>query len=174
MNLPQNGHIISAVKARSYGSGPSVANLSASIRDRTQRCLKIKTFWSPSERADLSCIETASRRLVSTTADPGSTLRAGCLWVPALRCIVKNAAPRPGHVVASLAITASCKAWLFENQNGRHPEERPLGRVSKDGHRERSPSFEARRRRLAPQDDDDRFAQIATEQQDRDKLPRCG
>jgi hypothetical protein len=38
-------------------------------------------------------------------ADPGSMLRAGCLWVPALRCIVKNAAPRPGHGVASPAMT---------------------------------------------------------------------
>ena len=33
-------------------------------------------------------------------ADPGSMLKVGCLWVPALRCIVKNAAPRPGHVLA--------------------------------------------------------------------------
>jgi hypothetical protein len=28
-------------------------------------------------------------------------------WVPALRCIVKNAAPRPGHAVALLAMTVS-------------------------------------------------------------------
>src|ERR1700692_4224382 len=34
-----------AVKARSYGSGPGVANLSASLSDRTQRCLNIKTFY---------------------------------------------------------------------------------------------------------------------------------
>jgi hypothetical protein len=32
--------------------------------------------------------------------------------VPALRCIVKNAAPRPGHVFASLAMTVS---RLFDN-----------------------------------------------------------
>jgi hypothetical protein len=33
------------VKTRSYGSGPGVANLSASLSDRRQRCLKIKTFY---------------------------------------------------------------------------------------------------------------------------------
>jgi len=32
-------------------------------------------------------------------ADPGSILHTASLWVPALRCIVKNAAPRPGHAV---------------------------------------------------------------------------
>jgi hypothetical protein len=36
---------------------------------------------------------------------------------------------------------------------GRHPEERPLGRVSKDGCGECNSSFEAHRRRLALQDD---------------------
>jgi hypothetical protein len=30
-------------------------------------------------------------------ADPGPILRLHFPWVPALRCIVKNAAPRPGH-----------------------------------------------------------------------------
>jgi hypothetical protein len=30
-------------------------------------------------------------------ADPGSMLHAVRLWVPALRCIVKDAAPRLGH-----------------------------------------------------------------------------
>src|ERR1700729_3099375 len=30
-------------------------------------------------------------------ADPGPMVYAVRLWVPALRCIVKDAAPRPGH-----------------------------------------------------------------------------
>jgi hypothetical protein len=30
-------------------------------------------------------------------ANPGSIVRVARTWVPALRCIVKNAAPRPGH-----------------------------------------------------------------------------
>src|SRR5882724_8960335 len=30
-------------------------------------------------------------------ADPGSIMYSASPWVPALRCIVKNAAPRPGH-----------------------------------------------------------------------------
>ncbi len=30
-------------------------------------------------------------------ADPGPILHSASPWVPALRCIVKNAAPRPGH-----------------------------------------------------------------------------
>jgi hypothetical protein len=33
------------VKTRSYGSAPGVANLSALLSDRRQRCLKIKTFY---------------------------------------------------------------------------------------------------------------------------------
>src|SRR6266478_7995113 len=30
-------------------------------------------------------------------ADPGSIVHSASAWVPALRCIVQNAAPRPGH-----------------------------------------------------------------------------
>ena len=30
-------------------------------------------------------------------ADPGSIVHSASPWVPALRCTVKNAAPRPGH-----------------------------------------------------------------------------
>src|SRR5271169_5545526 len=35
-------------------------------------------------------------------ADPGSIGHCASAWVPALRCIVKNAAPRPGHGVQLL------------------------------------------------------------------------
>jgi hypothetical protein len=34
-----------------------------------------------------------------------------------------------------------------------HPEERPLGRVSKDGHERPWPSFETPRKSAAPQDE---------------------
>jgi hypothetical protein len=34
-------------------------------------------------------------------ADPGPMIESALrIWIPALRCIVKNAAPRPGHVLA--------------------------------------------------------------------------
>jgi hypothetical protein len=44
-------------------------------------------------------------------ADPGSMLRVNRLWIPAQRCTVKNAAPRPGHVLTLFVMTA---CWLFE------------------------------------------------------------
>src|SRR5712671_6617686 len=40
----------------------------------------------------------AAQRSLRCAADPGPMDRK--VWVPALRCIVKNAAPRPGHETA--------------------------------------------------------------------------
>ena len=48
-------------------------------------------------------------------ADPGPIVHSARPWVPALRCIVKNAAPRPGHEMTALQPNY---LWLFENRIG--------------------------------------------------------
>jgi hypothetical protein len=53
------------------------------------------------EEARLRSPDAAQRAALAEwcAADPGSTQYGGCLSVPALRCTVKNAAPRPGHML---------------------------------------------------------------------------
>ena len=47
----------------------------------------------------------------------------------------------------------AAEVWVSRNKYRPRPEERPLGRVSKDGHRLRRPSFETPRKCAAPQDE---------------------
>src|SRR6266404_8094186 len=51
------------------------------------------------------CVPRMLRSTKRCAADPGSTTPLGPLWVPALRCIVKHAAPRPGHETHCLTLS---------------------------------------------------------------------
>src|SRR6266851_1550214 len=46
---------------------------------------------------DEECVPRMLRSAKRCAADPGSIVHSASPWVPALRCIVKYAAPRPGH-----------------------------------------------------------------------------
>jgi len=52
-------------------------------------------------------------------AQSGALLIRGPSWVPALRCIVKNAAPRPGHETNCFPLSEDEATWpLPRNQKG--------------------------------------------------------
>src|SRR6266446_1909363 len=57
----------------------------------------LRDAWLRQAPQDEGCVPRMLRSAKRCAADPGSIVHSASPWVPALRCIVKNAAPRPGH-----------------------------------------------------------------------------
>src|ERR1700679_4219258 len=92
-------------------------------------------------RRSPECCATRRPFAAGCAADPGSKSPFHVSeWVPALRCSVKNAAPRPGHDIHSPS-TPPEQCGLFKNANSHPPLQRladlvePLGVLDGGRHR---------------------------------------
>src|SRR5229473_5736499 len=87
-----NPRSVLAVSPCHIGSIQRIAR-GAAIAPDLHECLILRCAQRASK--DEECVPRMLRSAKRCAADPGSLVHFASPWVPALRCIVKNAAPRP-------------------------------------------------------------------------------